>query len=202
MGEAAGAKMRGENHIWNVLPQNKSSIEIVSFISIVKFIFAIVSAKKNYYMALTPRQVTPPDAEEQQLALSSYDALKTVRDQLGDRHHPSFKVTASEESFQLPRYALDLLLDILRYTGKGRAVTVIPETAEMTTQAAANFLGCSRPHLVKLLEAGTIPYHKVGKHRRIQVKDLATYKERLKAKQRALLSDMMRDDEAAGLYDT
>ena len=153
-------------------------------------------------MPLSPQQISPPDAEEQRLALSSYDALKAVRDQLGEHHHPSFDVESSDRPIQLPLYALDLLLDILRYTGKGRAVTVIPETAEMTTQAAANFLGCSRPHLIKLLEGGTIPFHKIGKHRRIQVKDLAAYKDELKAKQRALLGQMMRDDETAGLYDT
>ena len=31
----------------------------------------------------------------------------------------------------------------------------------------------SRPHLVKLLEGGALPFHKTGKHRRIRFADLS-----------------------------
>jgi excisionase family DNA binding protein len=36
-------------------------------------------------------------------------------------------------------------------------------------------LGVSRPHLVKLLEQGKIPYRKIGSHRRILFEDLEKY---------------------------
>ena len=36
-------------------------------------------------------------------------------------------------------------------------------------QAAADMLGCSRSHLVKLLEEGIIPYTKVGRHRQVKL---------------------------------
>ena len=67
----------------------------------------------------------------------------------------------------------------------------------ITTQAAADLLGCSRPHLVKLLDSGEIPFVKVGRHRRIKL----GYKQKMKKLQEALLVEMMEGDEEAGLYD-
>ena len=72
----------------------------------------------------------------------------------------------------------------------------------MTTQAAADIIGCSRPHLVKLLEEGVIPFSKVGRHRRVRIEDVVAYKKQMKEKQRQALIEMMRTDEDYGLYDS
>ncbi|PRD47992.1 hypothetical protein C5745_07325 [Sphingobacterium haloxyli] len=63
-------------------------------------------------------------------------------------------------------------------------------------------LGCSRPHLVKLLEEGKIQYTKVGKHRRIVFEDVVEYKKQMKAEQKTQLTDMMNLDEDLGLCDS
>ena len=55
---------------------------------------------------------------------------------------------------------------------------VVPVHAELTTQEAANILNVSRPHLVKLLEQGQLPYHKTGRHRRVLFADLMQFKEK------------------------
>lgn len=79
---------------------------------------------------------------------------------------------------ELPTTALRLLVDILAQLADGNAVQVVPVHAELTTQEAANLLNVSRPHLVKLLEDGALPFHKTGKHRRVRFHDLMEYKQK------------------------
>ena len=69
-------------------------------------------------------------------------------------------------------------------------------------QKAAEILGCSRPHLIKLLENGEIEYTKVGKHRRIMFEDIITYRQKMKEQQKKHLIDIMSFDEESGLYDS
>jgi len=90
----------------------------------------------------------------------------------------------------LPAPALDLLLRILREMAQGNAITLVPHHAELTTQQAADALNVSRPHFIKLLERGVVPFHKVGTHRRILFRDVAAYKRRIEAESEAALEKL------------
>ncbi|QJX01958.1 helix-turn-helix domain-containing protein [Alcanivorax sp. IO_7] len=86
------------------------------------------------------------------------------------------RVRMDDIDLVLPRHALELLRNILTEMAQGNAVTLMPVHAEVTTQEAANLLNVSRPHLVKLLEEGAIPFTRVGTHRRIRFQDVMAYR--------------------------
>jgi excisionase family DNA binding protein len=94
-----------------------------------------------------------------------------------------------------------ILKDVVRNMRAGRSITIVPEKQQLTTQSAANLLGFSRPHLVKLLEGGVIPFEKVGQHRRILLKDLMTFKRNRDAARHAALNDLARSEYEAGTYE-
>ncbi|MGI4937794.1 MAG: helix-turn-helix domain-containing protein [Janthinobacterium lividum] len=81
------------------------------------------------------------------------------------------------EVIELPMIALRLLNQILIELASGHSVKVVPIYAELTTQEGADMLNISRPHLIKLLESGALPYTKTGRHRRVKFADLMHYKE-------------------------
>ncbi|TVR45534.1 MAG: DNA-binding protein [Puniceicoccaceae bacterium] len=83
-----------------------------------------------------------------------------------------------------------------------KAILLVPEDEAFTTQAAANYLGVSRQHLVGLLDAKEIPHHKVGTHRRVTFKDLLAYERMRDASRREALDKLAAAAEAAGHYDS
>jgi excisionase family DNA binding protein len=88
---------------------------------------------------------------------------------------------------RLPPKVLRLFADVLGSLAQGKAIAVMPKELDVTTQEAAIFLSVSRPYLVRLLEEGKIPFHKVGTHRRIRFEDVVRYREdRQKTSQDAL----------------
>jgi excisionase family DNA binding protein len=115
---------------------------------------------------------TQPEVEEAKISsrmLSKYaDA---------DRVQMTLKASNGQaEDFVLPGPVLQMLLDILSEMARGNAISLMPIHHELSTQEAANLLNVSRPHLVSLLEKGSLPFRKVGSHRRVQAKDVLEYK--------------------------
>ena len=100
-----------------------------------------------------------------------------------------------------PEPVHDLLLMILKNLQAGKAVSIVPEHQQLTTQRAADILGVSRPFLVRLLENGDMPFHMVGSHRRIYLRDLLDYKRRRDAARHEAINNMARAEVEAGTYD-
>ena len=62
-------------------------------------------------------------------------------------------------------------------------------------------LGISRSTLVRMLEAGEIPFQKIRRHRRLYLSDVLEYQKRQRRASDEALSDMVADAQAMGAYD-
>jgi excisionase family DNA binding protein len=142
-----------------------------------------------------------PSKSDQKIANQSYNRLASV---IGRIHTDQAEIEIEEtrEKIKIPLSALKLLGEILKAMGQGKLISIVPVATEVTTQAAAEIIGCSRPHLIKLLEEGKIPFVKVGKHRRIKFDDVIKYKKEMKDLQKQNIIDIMNADEETGLYDS
>jgi excisionase family DNA binding protein len=105
-------------------------------------------------------------------------AARRIRDHLAS--HPegeqiSVSVEAGDDALAVPRPAAALLAQVLQLLARGQGVRVVPDTAMLTTQQAADMLHVSRPYLIGLLDRAEMPYRMVGTHRRIALADLLEY---------------------------
>jgi excisionase family DNA binding protein len=146
-----------------------------SFISIVAFV------SNGRYHGLNMSLITIPEPTPQEIALArtASSILRAHAPALGlaqgAQGHLRVQVDADGDLIELPPMVTRLLQAILEQMAAGRAISIMPLGAELTTQQAADFLGVSRPFLVKLLESQAIPHRKVGRHRRVRLSDLLSY---------------------------
>jgi excisionase family DNA binding protein len=113
---------------------------------------------------------------------------------------PGLLLGPDGEQVPLPAEVYQVVVEVVAAMREGKVITLVPRTQRLTTQEAADFLGVSRPTLVKLLEDGKIPYDQPGRHRRLLFTDLLAYQARQRADRRAALDQMTEDASEAGLY--
>jgi excisionase family DNA binding protein len=82
----------------------------------------------------------------------------------------------------------------------GNSVTILQSRHELTTIEASKILGMSRQFLVQLLEKGEIPFHKIGTHRRLYVRDVMAYKARRDTSRHKTLNDLAKREFNKGDY--
>jgi excisionase family DNA binding protein len=114
---------------------------------------------------------------------------------------PALLLGPDGEQAPLPKEVYSVLIRVVDALREGKVITVVPRMQRLTTQEAADFLGVSRPTLVKLLEEGRIPYDQPGRHRRILFSDLLAYLQRQRDERRTALDRMTEAASEAGLYD-
>jgi len=103
------------------------------------------------------------------------------------------------DEFVLSGHVMQILLDVLSEMSNGNAISLIPHNQEISTQEAANILNVSRPYLVKLLENGEIPFHKVGTHRRVKLQDVISYKQRVDESRHSALDELTELSQSEGM---
>jgi excisionase family DNA binding protein len=136
--------------------------------------------------------------DDQRIALGSITRLKGVSSKLRSvsSHGIKIKIQETGEFITIPKKALSLLITILANMSEGKSITIIPTDSEVSTQQAADMLKVSRPHLIKLLENNTIPFKKVGSHRRILLQDVISYDknlQKIREEQLKFLSEQAQD---------
>lgn len=136
-------------------------------------------------MSTMTRDPVAPTTDDVRLAKSSSRSLVPFLNQ-----NLRVQIAETEETVELPATAVRLLVDLLSAMAEGNAVTMIPIHAELTTQQAADLIGVSRALLIKQLEEGTIPFHKVGTHHRVLFSDLMHYKHQIDQQREEALDEL------------
>lgn len=131
----------------------------------------------------------PPSKEDAELARASGQRLAPLA-RLGRPLTLRVRDAGQDETIELPAGAVKLLMAVLEDMASGRAVTIVPQNAELTTQQAADFLNVSRPFLVELLEHKKLPFRLVGTHRRVRFEDVLRYKENIDSERRKVLDQL------------
>jgi len=149
-------------------------------------------------MTTVQEMPTPEAVDEAQKALRQLAAVAEA-----GKRATSVRVRAegdtAKASVTVPRQAFELFLEVLGQMANGNAVTILPLHAELTTQQAADLLNVSRPHLVQLLEDKTIPYRRVGTHRRVLAADVLAYKRLDDVRRRKVLDELTAEAQKHGL---
>ena len=107
---------------------------------------------------------------------------------------------AGGQTVQLSPALSRVLSQVLEQLSTGQSVAILPTDQELTTQEAADLLGVSRPFFIeKVLEAGELPYRRVGKHRRIRLGELLDYQQRDLAEREAIVAQLTWESQDLGL---
>ena len=80
----------------------------------------------------------------------------------------------------------DVLLSLSRFVRDGEETVRLTSSRTVTPNQAASRLGMSRTHLYKLLDRGELPFHRVGRDRRIQISDIVEFEAKRQRDRREL----------------
>ena len=143
--------------------------------------------------------VAPVDQQAQVVALSRglEEMLNKPR-----RHAPKCQLVGpGGQTISIPEAVFYVFERVAEVMARGDAITVVPVGKEVTTQQAADLLNVSRQYLVRLLDEGRIQFRKTGKHRRLRVQDVLSFKEQRDKNRRAGRRELSQLTQEFGGYD-
>jgi excisionase family DNA binding protein len=143
--------------------------------------------KTNHDHKISPTDVSP-------------EILKQL-DQILHEQRSAILIGPDGDRMVLPQALSDLFQYVVDAMKRKQVVVMLPEDEALTTQVAANFLGMSRPYILRLLNAGAMPFHRVGTHRRIMFSDVIEYQQKRNKERKAILDEMTSKLDNAGVYD-
>lgn len=133
-----------------------------------------------------------PEAQDQERAEQIFEEMEAGA--ASGRSIPQY-LLLGHEPIELTEPIYKALREVVAAMRQGRAVTVAPVDTTLTTQQAADFLGVSRPTLIKLLDAGLIDFERPGSHRRVRLVALLEYRRAQRAAQYEAISAMNAEDD-------
>ena len=134
-----------------------------------------------------------PTAEDSEQAKDSSRVLAQALASYSDDDRVRMTIQSNSgisDELVLPGDIMNLLLTVLTQVSQGNAISLVPMHQEISTQQAADLLSVSRPHLVKLLEQNSIPFRKVGSHRRVKLTDVMTYRNTIDKERHKTLDEL------------
>jgi excisionase family DNA binding protein len=131
-------------------------------------------------------------------------ATDSLREQLDEAFKEGYRpvlIGPEGDHVELTESAFKALMFVVSGMSAGMTMTLVPSGKQLTTQQAAELLHVSRPHLIKLLDQGKIPFEKVGTHRRVLVDDVLEYRKQRADQRREQLDELSRmSQEFEGSY--
>jgi excisionase family DNA binding protein len=109
-------------------------------------------------------------------------------------------VTERGDRITVPEPIYQLLCDIVPLLKQGHSVQLINTEQLVTTQVAADILGMSRPHLIKLLNEGVLSFTRVGEQRRLKLAEVLEYRDRRQRESEERLKELLAMAQETGTY--
>jgi len=131
---------------------------------------------------LTEQTYTPDQAGDLAEVFSFLDAHQRAR---GGVVTPQYALVGAGEHdrSEVPEDLHRVLLHVVEALRAGKAVTVTPRDLTMTTQQVADYLGVSRPTVVKLIDSNVLAAERIGSRRRVKLADVEAYRARRREEQ-------------------
>lgn len=125
-------------------------------------------------------------------------AAKVVRDACDDRM-TTMVVHVGERRIELPEGLSRFLVGVIEHAAQGDTLSFATRPEELTSTAAADLVGVSRPTLMKMAREGRIPSTKVGSHTRFRTADVTEFLHKRSGQRAAAFKELRQIDDELGI---
>ena len=98
----------------------------------------------------------------------------------------------TRDAITMPEAAISIVTDVLEKAAAGNEVALLAQNAEISPEDAATILGISRPVVRRRMDAGDLPFRRIGAHRRLRLSDVLALRLH-EAPTRAALAELQAD---------